>query len=75
MSFGSDRGLEPIGARGRAETTSRPRIGNVLAVLIDASIVRALLVPSLMGLLGSANWWAPRPLRRVLTPAGQSALS
>jgi uncharacterized membrane protein YdfJ with MMPL/SSD domain len=40
-------------------------IGNALAVLIDASIVRALLVPSLMGLLGSANWWAPRPLRRV----------
>jgi len=40
-------------------------IGNALAVLIDASIVRALLVPSLMRLLGSANWWAPRPLRRV----------
>jgi uncharacterized membrane protein YdfJ with MMPL/SSD domain len=40
-------------------------IGNAIAVLIDASIVRALLVPSLMGLLGSANWWAPRPLRRV----------
>jgi len=40
-------------------------IGNALAVLIDASIVRALLVPSLMALLGSANWWAPSPLRRV----------
>ena len=40
-------------------------IGNALAVLIDASIVRALLVPSLMALLGSANWWAPRPLRRL----------
>jgi RND superfamily putative drug exporter len=40
-------------------------IGNALAVLIDASIVRALLVPSLMGLLGSANCWAPRPLRRI----------
>jgi uncharacterized membrane protein YdfJ with MMPL/SSD domain len=40
-------------------------IGNALAVLIDASIVRALLVPSLMGLLGSANWWAPTPLRRI----------
>jgi RND superfamily putative drug exporter len=40
-------------------------IGNALAVLIDASIVRMLLVPSLMGLLGSANWWAPRPLRSV----------
>jgi uncharacterized membrane protein YdfJ with MMPL/SSD domain len=40
-------------------------IGAALAVLIDASIVRALLVPSLMALLGAANWWAPKPLRRV----------
>jgi RND superfamily putative drug exporter len=40
-------------------------IGAALAVLIDASIIRALLVPSLMELLGSANWWAPRPLRRL----------
>ena len=40
-------------------------IGTALAVLIDATIVRALLVPSLMELLGTANWWAPRPLRRV----------
>ena len=40
-------------------------IGTALAVLLDASIIRALLVPSLMQLLGSANWWAPRPLRRL----------
>src|SRR5581483_7360391 len=40
-------------------------IGAAVAVLIDASIIRALLVPSLMQLLGSANWWAPRPLRRL----------
>jgi len=40
-------------------------IGTALAVLIDASIVRALLVPSLMELLGSRNWWAPAPLRRL----------
>jgi RND superfamily putative drug exporter len=40
-------------------------IGAALAVLIDASIIRALLVPSLMEMLGSVNWWAPRPLRRV----------
>ena len=40
-------------------------IGAALAVLIDASIIRALLVPSLMQLLGSANWWAPKPLRRL----------
>jgi RND superfamily putative drug exporter len=40
-------------------------IGTALAVLLDASLIRALLVPSLMELLGPANWWAPRPLRKV----------
>jgi uncharacterized membrane protein YdfJ with MMPL/SSD domain len=40
-------------------------LGTALAVLIDASIVRALLVPALMALLGSWNWWAPKPLRRL----------
>jgi uncharacterized membrane protein YdfJ with MMPL/SSD domain len=40
-------------------------IGVALAVLIDASLIRALLVPSLMELLGDWNWWAPRPLRRL----------
>jgi RND superfamily putative drug exporter len=40
-------------------------LGTALAVLIDATIVRALLVPSLMELLGNWNWWAPRPLRRL----------
>jgi RND superfamily putative drug exporter len=39
--------------------------GAALAVLIDASIVRALLVPALMALLGRLNWWAPAPLRRL----------
>ena len=39
-------------------------VGTALAVLIDATIIRALLVPSLMALLGRWNWWAPRPLRR-----------
>lgn len=40
-------------------------IGSALGVLIDAFVVRALLVPSLMALLGSWNWWSPRPLRRL----------
>jgi RND superfamily putative drug exporter len=38
-------------------------VGAALAVLIDSTVVRALLVPALMALLGRANWWAPRPLR------------
>lgn len=40
-------------------------VGMALGVIIDATIVRGLLVPSLMRLLGEANWWAPAPLRRV----------
>lgn len=40
-------------------------LGTALAVLIDATIIRALLVPSLMELLGRLNWWAPAPLRRL----------
>ncbi len=40
-------------------------LGTAIAVLIDATIIRALLVPSLMELLGKWNWWAPAPLRRL----------
>ena len=40
-------------------------VGTALVVLIDATVVRALLVPSLMVLLGKWNWWAPKPLRRL----------
>lgn len=47
-------------------------IGTALAVLIDATIVRAMLVPSLMALLGRANWWAPKPLRRLHDRIGLS---
>jgi uncharacterized membrane protein YdfJ with MMPL/SSD domain len=47
-------------------------VGTALAVLIDATIVRALLVPSLMQLLGERNWWAPRPLRRLYSRIGVS---
>jgi uncharacterized membrane protein YdfJ with MMPL/SSD domain len=39
--------------------------GVAVAVLIDATIVRALLVPALMRLLGDWNWWVPRPLARL----------
>ena len=37
----------------------------VLAIVIDATLVRMLLVPATMSVLGSANWWAPAPLRRL----------
>ena len=47
-------------------------LGTALAVLIDATIIRALLVPSLMELLGKWNWWAPRPLQRLHARIGLS---
>ena len=50
-------------------------VGTALAVLIDASIIRALLVPSLMQLLGKWNWWAPAPLRRLHERYGISETS
>jgi RND superfamily putative drug exporter len=40
-------------------------IGMAVGVLLDATVVRALLVPSLMRLLGEWNWWAPKPMRRL----------
>ena len=47
-------------------------VGTALAVLIDATIIRAFLVPSLMALLGHWNWWSPRWLRRVYWRFGLS---
>ena len=39
-------------------------LGSAFAVLVDATLVRALLVPALMRLFGEFNWWAPKALRR-----------
>jgi putative drug exporter of the RND superfamily len=47
-------------------------IGMAFGVMIDATIVRALLVPSLMRLFGEWNWWAPKPLRRIYLRLGLS---
>jgi RND superfamily putative drug exporter len=49
-------------------------IGTAAAIAIDAVVVRALLVPSLMALLGDWNWWAPRPLRWLHRRLGLSRL-
>lgn len=38
-------------------------IGTALAILIDATLVRAILVPAFMRLAGSVNWWSSGPLR------------
>jgi putative drug exporter of the RND superfamily len=47
-------------------------LGMAVGVLLDATVVRALLVPALMRLLGEWNWWAPAPLRRVYLKLGFS---
>jgi uncharacterized membrane protein YdfJ with MMPL/SSD domain len=47
-------------------------VGAVIAVLVDAFLVRALLVPSVMALLGRRNWWSPAPLRRLHARVGLS---
>jgi uncharacterized membrane protein YdfJ with MMPL/SSD domain len=45
-------------------------IGAALAVALDATVVRALLVPALMGCLGERAWWAPRVVRRLHARVG-----
>lgn len=47
-------------------------LGTGLAVAIDATLIRALLVPALMTLLGEYNWWAPRWMKRLHAKIGFS---
>jgi RND superfamily putative drug exporter len=47
-------------------------IGLTMAVLVDATLVRGVLVPAFMRLAGQANWWAPRPLARLYDRIGLS---
>ena len=47
-------------------------IGVALAVLVDATIVRGLLVPAFMRIAGDLNWWAPAPLKRLHARFGLS---
>jgi len=45
-------------------------VGMIVALILDATVVRVLLVPAVMRLLGDANWWAPKPLRRLYARYG-----
>ena len=47
-------------------------IGTGLAILIDATLVREVLVPAFMGAFGEASWYAPPLLRRLHQRIGQS---
>ena len=40
-------------------------VGMIVALVVDATIIRVVLVPATMKLMGPANWWAPAPLRRL----------
>jgi putative drug exporter of the RND superfamily len=53
-------------AAGRVVALQEFGVGLALAVLIDATVVRALLVPSAMALLGRRNWWLPAGAARLL---------
>ena len=44
-------------------------LGLAVAIALDATIVRLILVPATMELMGKWNWWLPRPLERVLPEA------
>jgi RND superfamily putative drug exporter len=41
-----------------------------LAVLIDATVVRGILVPAFMRVMGDLNWWAPRWMQRIVAKLG-----
>jgi RND superfamily putative drug exporter len=45
-------------------------LGIAFAILLDATVVRALLVPALMKLFGDANWWAPKWMKKIADKAG-----
>jgi RND superfamily putative drug exporter len=54
LVFGHIAGLQELG------------VGLALGVLVDSTIVRLLLLPSIMTLIGPRNWWLPAPAARVL---------
>ncbi|MFJ4774946.1 MMPL family transporter [Streptomyces sp. NPDC088762] len=56
----------------RVTNTKMLGLGIALAVLMDAMVVRSLLVPAVMKLTGNATWWAPGPLRRLHERIGLS---
>lgn len=57
-------------ATGEIAVMKQVGIGLALAILVDATLVRMLLVPSTMRLMGRYNWWAPAPLKRLYIRLG-----
>jgi putative drug exporter of the RND superfamily len=46
-------------------------VGLMLAIVLDATLIRCLLVPALLRIAGRVNWWAPKPLRRLRAGIGR----
>ena len=53
-------------AAAKISTVSQLGIGLAVAVALDATVVRILLLPALMLLIGERVWWLPKPLARVM---------
>ena len=61
-------------ALGKVLSLKQVGVGLLLAVAVDATLVRSLLVPATMRLLGHLNWWAPPPLKRLYERVGLGGL-
>jgi RND superfamily putative drug exporter len=59
-----------LNVRPSPQPPGSPGLGSAVAVAIDATLVRLVLVPATMELLGKWNWWLPRSLARVLPRTG-----
>ena len=59
-------------AAGEMAAITQLGLAMAIAIAVDATVVRCLLVPATMTLLGDANWWAPAPLRRLHARFGVS---
>ncbi|WP_253766687.1 MMPL family transporter [Goodfellowiella coeruleoviolacea] len=59
-------------ATGRVVFLKQLGVGMAVAVLVDATLIRGVLVPAFMRLAGRGNWWAPRPLRALHRRIGVS---
>jgi len=60
----------PFGGLANTIVVKETGIGLAVAVALDATVIRILLVPSLMRLLGRVSWWAPAPLARLYRRLG-----
>ena len=68
-----DLGVPGLRPRRRPQSIKMFGIGLATAVFVDATIVRMVLVPATMKLMGDANWWIPAWLDRILPPSTSTA--